>query len=121
MYDFKEIEGKGITFKVKNEEILVGSSSLVGINTNDNAIYLKIDNKFIAKLSINDGIKKDAKETINYLNQIGINTQMFTGDKKDIAMEIAKKVGIKDVKYELLPKDKFDLLDKEIKKYDVKN
>ena len=116
--DFKEIEGKGITFKVKNEEVLVGSSSLVGINTNDNAIYLKIDNKFIAKLSINDGIKKDAKETINYLNQIGINTQMFTGDKKDIAMEIAKKVGIKDVKYELLPKDKFDLLDKEIKKYD---
>lgn len=116
--DFKELEGKGITFKVKNEEVLVGSSSLVGINTNDNAIYLKIDNKFIAKLSINDGIKKDAKETINYLNQIGINTQMFTGDKKDIAMEIAKKVGIKDVKYELLPKDKFDLLDKEIKKYD---
>lgn len=116
--DFKEIEGKGITFKVKNEEVLVGSSSLVGINTNDNAIYLKIDNKFIAKLSINDGIKKDAKETISYLNQIGINTQMFTGDKKDIAMEIAEKVGIKDVKYELLPKDKFDLLDKEIKKYD---
>ena len=116
--DFKEIEGKRITFKVKNEEVLVGSSSLVGINTNDNAIYLKIDNKFIAKLSINDGIKKDAKETINYLNQIGINTQMFTGDKKDIALEIANKVGIKDVKYELLPKDKFDLLDKEIKKYE---
>ncbi len=115
---FKEITGKGITFKVKKEDVMVGSSTLVGLNTNDNAIYLKIDNKFIAKLSINDGIKKDAQSTINYLNKMGVNVQMFTGDKKDIALEIATKVGIKEVEYELLPQDKFDLLDKEIKKYD---
>ena len=42
---------------------------------------------------------------------------MFTGDNKDIALDIAKKVGIDDVNYELLPKDKFDLLESEIKKY----
>ena len=42
---------------------------------------------------------------------------MFTGDEKNIALDIAKKVGIENIEYELLPKDKFELLENEIKKY----
>ena len=33
---------------------------------------------------------------------------MFTGDKKDIALDIGKKLGIDDIKYEMLPTDKFE-------------
>ena len=39
---------------------------------------------------------------------------MFTGDNKDIALNIAKKVGIDNTKYELLPEDKYKLLEEEI-------
>ena len=32
---------------------------------------------------------------------------MFTGDKKDIALDIGKKLEIDEIKYEMLPQDKF--------------
>ena len=39
---------------------------------------------------------------------------MFTGDKKDIALNIASKIGINNVQYELLPQDKYHLLEEKI-------
>ena len=64
-----------------------------------------------------DGIKDNVKETIIKLSEMGINTKMFTGDSKDYAFAVSNKVGIKDVYYELLPQDKFDLLEKDILEY----
>lgn len=32
---------------------------------------------------------------------------MFTGDKKEVALNIGKKLGIDEIKYEMLPTDKF--------------
>ena len=39
---------------------------------------------------------------------------MFTGDEKEVALEIAEKIKIDEVKYELLPEDKYELLKEEI-------
>ena len=41
-----------------------------------------------------------------------IKTKMLTGDKKDVALKIAKEVGIQEVKSEMLPQDKYNELDK---------
>ena len=46
------------------------------------------------------------------LHKLGINTKMFTGNKKEIAEKIAKQVGIQAVKAEMLPQDKYNELDK---------
>ena len=40
---------------------------------------------------------------------------MFTGDNKDVALEIAKRANIDNVKYEMLPIDKYNELEKLIK------
>ena len=74
-------------------------------------IYINIDNQNIAKLELIDQVKKDAKKTIQELKRLGIKTKMFTGDEKVIAIDIANKLGIDDVYYELLPQDKFKLLE----------
>ena len=42
---------------------------------------------------------------------------MFTGDTKETALEIGKELGIKDVKYEMLPNEKYSELEKELEKY----
>lgn len=112
--NFKETSGKGISYELNGKKIKIGSSSFCKVKEKSNAIYLSVDDKVTAKLELVDGIKKDAKKTINELKKLGITPYMFTGDNKDVALNIAKKVGIENTKYELLPEDKYKLLEEEI-------
>lgn len=112
--DFKEISGKGISYKYDQDTIKIGSSSYIGIKENDQAIYLSINDKVCSKLMLIDGLKEDAKEVIEKLNKRGIVTKMFTGDNNAVALDISKKLGIEKTYYELLPEDKYKLLENEI-------
>lgn len=112
--NFKEISGKGISYDLNDKKIKIGSSSFCKAKESSNAIYLSVNSKVISKLELVDSIKKDAKSTIDKLKKLGITSHMFSGDNKDIAIDVAKKVGINNVKYELLPEDKYKLLEKEI-------
>ena len=117
--NFKEITGKGLTYKIKNNLVKVGSSSFCNINdknkyNNNNAIYININNTPVASLELTDQIKKDAKSTISKLKNLGIKTKMFTGDEKNIAINITNNLGIDEVHYELLPQDKYKLLESEL-------
>ena len=108
--DFKEVDG-GISYKVGNKKIFVGNSK--GCNCDIDAIlHLNIDGVHVASITINDGIKDGTEDAINYFKNNNIKTYMFTGDKKDIAREIGNKLGIDEIKYELLPADKYDLYEK---------
>lgn len=109
--NFKETSGKGISYELNGKKIKIGSSTFCRVKEKSNAIYLSVDGKATAKLELVDGIKKDAKKTINELKKLDIRPYMFTGDNKDIALNIAKKVGIENTKYELLPEDKYKLLE----------
>ena len=109
--DYKEIEGKGISFTLDNKKVLIGNKSLCDCD-NDTILHLNIDGVHIASIAINDGIKENAKETIDGLKKHGIKTYMFTGDKKEIALAIGKKLEIDEIKYEMLPTDKFSNYEK---------
>jgi len=114
--NFEETAGKGITFKIKNNLIKIGSSSFCQSKNNDNAIYININDTNVAKLELTDQIKKDAKKTIDALKKLGIKTKMFTGDEKEIATNIANKLDIDEVYCELLPQDKYRLLEETLNK-----
>ena len=73
----------------------------------DAILHLNINGKHIASITINDGIKDQAHNTIEKLKNYGIKTYMFTGDKKEVALDIGKKLNIDEIKYEMLPTDKF--------------
>lgn len=109
--DFEEIPGKGIKFKLKDKNILIGNSELVNAKKDSN-IHLKINESHVAKITINDGIKPNAKYCIDYLKKEGIKTYMFTGDKKEIAQTIGRKLNIQEIHYEMLPTDKYSLYEK---------
>lgn len=118
--EYKEISGKGIEYQIDGKEIKIGNKNFAGskeieednIGTN---LYLNIDGKTVGGITLSDEIKPDAKESITKLNKLGIVTKMFTGDSKEIALEIAKQVGIKKVEYEMLPQDKYTKLEEELK------
>ena len=119
--DFKEVPGKGIEYNLDEKKIKIGNYNFAGdkkilednIGTN---LYLNINGETIGSITIIDEVKPDAKKTIKNLNKIGIKTFMFTGDSKDIAIEVAKQVGINNVNYEMLPQDKYAKLEEIINK-----
>lgn len=104
--DFKEITGGGISFNLDKKHITIGNSKMCACQ-NDAMIHLNINGKHVASITIDDGIKANTKNVIKYLKDNNIRTYMFTGDKKDIALDIGKKLEIDEIKYEMLPQDKF--------------
>lgn len=110
--NYKEITGKGITFKYKNKEVKIGSAKFCGNKENNQNIYLSMDNKLIAALELKDEIKRSAKEVIKKLQNMNINVHLFTGDSKEKALEIGNILNIKNINYEMLPNDKYNKLEK---------
>ena len=117
---FEEIPGKGIKYIYEDKEIKIGNSDFVEYKIKEKTeyrtiLYLKIEEQIVANLLLIDEIKEDAKSTIKKLKELNIKTKMFTGDKEDIAKVIANKVGIDEVKFNMLPQDKYKELEKVLK------
>lgn len=113
--NYKEISGKGVEFVLDEDKIKIGSSEFCNVSKKDGYIYLNINDNNVAKLELLDGVKKGTKKTIATLKSMNITPKMFTGDSESIAKKIAKSVGIDDVSYEMLPEDKYKLLENVIK------
>lgn len=116
--DFKEIKGNGITFKLDNKEIKIGNYKLCNTKDVGAICYLSIDEKLIANITITDKIKDSAKNTIENLKKRGIKCEILTGDSKENSLKISKKLNI-DVKYELLPEDKYNAVNEYIKNNEI--
>ena len=116
--DYKEVSGQGIQYKIEDEHVKIGNESYVGYNDTKKQIgtnlYISINEKVVGKIVLSDEIKSDAQKAINGLSKLGIKTKMFTGDSKEIALDIAQKVGIDKVEYEMLPQEKYLKLEKEL-------
>lgn len=107
---FKEIDGKGISFVYDGLEVFIGNKKICGCKKNAD-VHVVIDGKHEASIMLNDGIKDNANDVISKLKALGVKTYMFTGDKKDIAMLTGEKLGIDEIRYEMLPTDKFNEFD----------
>ena len=122
--EFKEIAGKGLSYKYNGETVLVGNSVLVDANdTNEEGatkIYVKINNKLAGIIYLGDTVKDGVVETIKELKALGIKTNMFTGDNKQIAEKTGKEIGIENIKSEMLPQDKYNAFEEIINKKDEK-
>lgn len=116
--DFKEIAGKGLSYQYNGKTILVGNSTLVNDENkadekdDTTIIYVKVGDELVGIIYLGDTIKDGAKEAIRELNAQGIRTSMFTGDNHKNAEKIGKKLGIQNIKSEMLPQDKYNELEK---------
>ena len=119
--NFEEVSGKGLQYQYEGKTIKIGNAEFTNADKENivgTVLYLNIDGNVVGKIVLTDEIKPSTKEIMEKLHKLGINTKMFTGDKKEIAEKIAKEVGIKAVKSEMLPQDKYNELDTIIAKRD---
>ena len=122
---YKEIPGKGISVEINNKKVLVGNMKLfidskIDVVDSDNfgtVIYVGVDGKFAGNIVISDIVKKEAKNVVSRLNDMGIDNVMLTGDNENYAKEICKNVGISRIYSELLPDGKVDKLEEIMSDY----
>lgn len=115
--DYTEIAGKGITAKVKGEQIVAGNLALLASFNIDipeikteavgTYIHLAADGKYRGYVVIKDQIKKDALDLAINLKAHGVSeTIMLTGDRANAAEALAKTLKLDKVYAELLPTEK---------------
>ena len=73
-------------------------------------VWVARDKKVLGILGISDPIKKTTPEAIKELHDLGLKVIMLTGDNKKTAQAIAKELNIDDVRAELEPKDKQEIV-----------
>lgn len=124
--DVKAIAGKGLTGKVKERVLELGSRKLLGdLETKElevlreereelgETVSFLIDQSertVLAMVSFTDQIKESARLGISELKNLEIKTLMLTGDNRGSAQRVARELGIDDIKSELLPQDKTQII-----------
>ena len=131
-HDFEMIPGKGIKACNSYGEIVCGNQkylSELNIEESENlqstldtlryegkaSIIVGLNGRTVGVIGLSDMIREDAGDMIEALHKLDTETILLTGDHKETADYFASKVGIKDVRGELLPEDKLTAI-KDIKK-----
>lgn len=131
-HDFEMIPGKGIKACNSYGEIVCGNQkymSELNIEESENlqstldtlryegkaSIIVASNGKTTGVIGLSDMIREDAGDMIEALHKLDTETILLTGDHKETADYFASKVGIKDVRGELLPEDKLTAIE-DIKK-----
>ena len=111
LIDIKEKKGESISAKINKNTYKIGSSKMMN-SKEKNDLYLLKNNILIATLNISDSLKKNTKEVISKIIDLGYNTYLLSGDKKLKCEKIAASLGIKNVYSEQLPHDKINRITK---------
>lgn len=118
--EVEEIGGHGVTALVGGVRVAAGNAKLMkklGLSYEENSgngtvVYLAVDGSFAGSVLISDVIKEQAAEAITALKAAGVKkTVMLTGDSRTVAEYVAGRLGLDEVKSELLPGDKVDAVE----------
>ena len=125
--NFKDLPGRGISGKIGKKEILIGTakfleSKKVVLDSDlldradrlaekaQTTSHVAVNGNHVALMGIADTVKKSSRTVIKELHKLGIKSVMLTGDNQKTAEAVAKQVGIDEVRAEVLPKDKQDVI-----------
>ena len=125
--NFENISGYGVIGEIKEQKYILGNRKMIEkysisnthikeeqeLASEGNSIIYVVKNKeIIALIGVNDIVRDNAKSTIEELNKKNIKTIMLTGDNKETAKNIGKKIGITEIIPNVLPKEKAEIIKK---------
>ncbi len=124
--NFKAVPGKGIVGTVDGRSAALGNPSLladVGItggllgdaaapyrDRGETVIYLAVEGELAGFLTVVDPVKETTPEALVALKIMGLRVIMATGDNRRTAEVVAARLGIDDLRAEVLPEDKARLV-----------
>ncbi len=115
--DAAEESGHGVAATVDGHEVLVGNDKLMaahGLTAHacdvvGTMLHVAVDGAYVGHIVIADTVKDDAAQTISDLHAEGIRRcVMLTGDREEVAADVAAKLGLDEYHAQLLPADKVE-------------
>ena len=109
--------GHGVRAVVDGKQVLVGNAGMLeeagvsapACNTVGTILHVAVDGAYAGHIVIADTIKADAAETVRALHEVGVHrTVMLTGDREEVAVDVAGKLGLDEYHAQLLPADKVE-------------
>ncbi|MEO8551221.1 MAG: heavy metal translocating P-type ATPase [Kofleriaceae bacterium] len=123
---FESITGKGAMGRVDGRAVAIGNRALMDHVHADattlapraeelradgqTVMFVAVDGKLAGLIGVADPIKASTAEAIQSLHAAGVRIVMLTGDSATTAQAVAKKLGLDDVKAEVLPDQKAEVV-----------
>ncbi|MBR7188849.1 MAG: heavy metal translocating P-type ATPase [Clostridia bacterium] len=120
--DYETFPGRGVAADVDGRRICVGKAEwmrALGIDLSPietwsdeqrgqgaTVMFAASGDRLLAGFALADGVRASSAEAIADLNRLGVRTVMLTGDNLRTAQAIGAKLGVTEVRAELLPEDK---------------
>jgi Cu+-exporting ATPase len=121
------VEGLGVRGTVEGRDVLAGRAALLGEhgveigetlrkalreaeNAGRTAVLVAWDGVARAVLVVADSLKPTSARAVRELRALGLRPVLLTGDNEAAARAVAAEAGIDDVRAEVLPQDKVDVV-----------
>lgn len=126
--DFASTSGGGVTATVEGRAVTVGNAGLALAASDDaqraelqeradalrasgaTAVFLTVDDAPAAILAISDPVKESTPQALSDLADEGVHVVMLTGDNAATARAVAERLGIDEVRADVRPQDKADVV-----------
>jgi Cu+-exporting ATPase len=122
--NFELLPGQGIRGTVDGKSIAVGNSSLMkqlgavvlqeaisGLQPGGStSIFVAVDGRYAGSFAVADPVKPSAANALRELKAQGIRLFMLTGDNEATAQDVARSLGIKEFRSEVLPAQKAEIV-----------
>ncbi|MFY0639380.1 heavy metal translocating P-type ATPase [Maricaulis maris] len=121
--EFEAVTGKGVTGRVRGRAVALGNAALMdvqGIAVSETAtgeanarrddgetvMFVAIDGHLAGMVCVVDPIKPTTAQALEDLHKLGFRIVMATGDNERTAKSVAARLGLDEVRADVLPRDK---------------
>ena len=118
-HDVTELAGLGVEATVSGSRISVGNARLMQHRSIEipqdiprGSVIVARDGRYVGFITFRDRVKDEAKEAIAELRRLGVKrTVILSGDGAQAVSTVAEELGIDEYRAELMPEDKYSLLE----------
>ena len=120
--DFEAVTGKGVKGIVDGKSVALGNAALIkdfGLDSGplvetanarrdegETVMFIVLDGAIAGLVSVADPIKETTPAALKALHELGFRIIMATGDNERTAQAVASRLGIDEIRADVLPEDK---------------
>ncbi|MDA3858832.1 MAG: copper-translocating P-type ATPase, partial [Roseovarius sp.] len=120
--DFEAVTGKGVKGRVDGKAVALGNAALIhdmGLDSGalvdtanarrdegETVMFIVLDGAIAGLVSVADPVKETTPAALKALHELGFRIIMATGDNERTAQAVANRLGIDEIRADVLPEDK---------------